>query len=95
MKTKEIIIFSAGFAIGYLFVKKNWNTKVDPIVDKISEKASEAVDTIKEAVNKEDESIVSAECEAKWLEHSKQIRYANANAKQISKELFIAECKSK
>ena len=95
MKTKEIIIFSAGFAIGYLFVKKNWNTKVEPFAEKIGEKAHEVVDTIKEAVVKEDKSIVADECEVKWIEHSKKIRYANANAKQIAKEIFLAECKNK
>jgi hypothetical protein len=93
MKTKNLLWFGLGVAIGYVFMKKNWGTRVvKPIADTALQATTDLATDVKDTVV---DTAKVTKCEAEWIKFSSTARFASQEGAEKSKKDFMAKCMAK
>jgi len=93
MTTKDVLLVVGGVAIGYFASKMNFGSRTATGVGQI---ATGVVDTatgvVSDVTNVAKDTVKMAECEAKLIEQTSTMRFASAEAGELFKKNFMAEC---
>jgi hypothetical protein len=93
MTTKDVLLVVGGVALGYwLSTKKfgtNTATAVGEVVTGVKDTATGVISDVKEVAV---DTVKMAQCEAKLIEKTSTMRFASAEAGELFKKTFMAEC---
>jgi hypothetical protein len=93
MKTKNLLWFGLGVAIGYVFMKKNWGRKVvEPLASTVLEATKEVATDVKDTVV---DTAKVTKCEAEWVKFASTARFASKEGADQAKKEFMATCMAK
>ena len=93
MKSKNLLWFGLGIAIGYVFMKKNWGNKiVRPIADTALQATTDLAMDVKDTVV---DTAKVTKCEAEWVKFSSTTRFASQEGAEKAKKDFMAKCIAK
>jgi hypothetical protein len=91
MKSKDVLLFASGFALGYLIfgaklfrspiVLRSPINKIEPILEAPNETVAEPIS-------------VPTECEKLWIEKASTMRFASNEAMESAKQTFLSNCTS-
>jgi hypothetical protein len=90
MKTKNLLWFGLGVAIGYVFMKKRWGKKVvEPLAETVLEATKEITTDVKDTFV---DTAKATKCEAEWVKFSSTARFASKEGAEQAKKDFMAKC---
>lgn len=93
MKTKNLLWFGLGVAIGYVFMKKNWGNKVvRPIADTALQVTTDLATDVKDTVV---DTTKATKCEAEWVKFASTARFASKEGADQAKKDYMATCMAK
>lgn len=93
MKTKNLLWFGLGVAIGYVFMKKNWGTRVvKPLADTALQATTDLATDVKDTVV---DTAKVTKCEAEWTKFASTARFASKEGADQAKKDFMATCMAK
>jgi len=94
MNTKDVLLVVGGVALGYYASKmnlgKNTATGVGEVLEGVKDTATGVVTDVKEVAV---DTVKMAQCEAKLLEQTKTMRFAQGGLEEFRKN-FMTECMS-
>lgn len=93
MKSKNLLWFGVGVAIGYLFMKKNWGNKiVKPIADTALQATTDLAKDVKDTVV---DTAKVTKCEAEWLKIAQVSKFSTKQGADKAKKDFMDSCMAK
>jgi hypothetical protein len=93
MKSNNLLWFGLGMAIGYVFIKKDWGTRVvKPIAETALQAGKDLAVDVKDTVL---DTAKMTKCEADWLEIAKVSKFGSKESADKAKKDFMASCMAK
>ena len=93
MDSKNLLYFGLGLGIGYVFMKKNWGSKVvEPLASTVLEATKEVPLDVKDTVV---DTAKVTKCEAEWIQFSSTRRFASKEVADQAKKDYMATCMAK
>ena len=93
MKTKDVLLVVGGVALGYLASRMNWGSKtataVGDVATGVKDTATGLVSDVKDVAV---DSVKLADCNVKLAEATSTMRFASAEAGDLFKKQFLADC---
>jgi hypothetical protein len=93
MKTKDVLLVVGGVALGYFASKMNWGkntaTAVGNVATGVTDVATGVVTDVKDVAV---DTVKLATCEKKLMEATSTMRFASAEAGDLFKKQFLADC---
>jgi len=89
MKTKDLLPFGIGFALGFIATRMNWGTKLKPLAKTTVDTAKTLVTDVKDVAV---DTAKQAKCELAWAESTKMKRFASPADMEAQKATFMASC---
>jgi hypothetical protein len=93
MTSTNLLWFGLGMAIGYVFIKKDWGTRVvKPIAETALQAGKDLAVDVKDTVL---DTAKMTKCEADWLEIAKVSKFGSKESADKAKKDFMASCMAK
>jgi len=95
MTTKDVLLVVGGIALGYYASKMNWGKNTASAVGEVaSGVVGTATGVVTDVKDMAVDTVKMAECEAKLIEKTSTMRFASAEAGELFRKTFMADCLS-